>query len=67
MKTQFDIGTVVEATVTGQGLVKGERYTVVGINARSLGIFGTVVEYTVQRGDDRFTVVNLHVTAGWIK
>ena len=64
MATTFEVGDVVVARVTAQGMTKGESYLVVdAITAPTIVPGGSFVTYVLQRGDDRFSVVNLHVLA----
>lgn len=59
----FFTGDVVVARVTAQGMTKGESYLVADAIEQGTVLGGTFVTYILQRGDDRFAVVNLHVLA----
>lgn len=64
MATTFQVGDVVVARVTAQGMTKGECYLVVDeLTAPTIVPGGSFVTYVLQRGDDRFSVANLHVLA----
>ena len=48
MATKFEIGELVKAMENTQGLAKGQTYEVFDIFEIPVGIFGTVVEYTLK-------------------
>jgi len=60
---QFWIDDKVVALADGQGLKKGERYTIIGANSNPAGIFGSVVTYDLADAEDNVlrSIFNGHI------
>lgn len=55
--TFFDVGDVLVARGSVQGMTKGEHYEVIDVHVRNLGMLGRFVEYTVESMTDANVVL----------